>query len=411
MKTLIVVFAANVAHNRAMHRIIYEETIDLPAVNPEETAPIAAPAEAQPYEPDDSAQVAYTGLLGVIKYTEPGEYSHTPAEIAPAEPTNRQQRTRSEAANTDAPLRTDIGAYLAKIGETDLLNAAQEVELAKRIEGGLVAAEALRRYEVQLSETEVEELTWLAEDGRQAKDHLMRANLRLVVSLARKHRVPDGMTLNDLFQEGNLGLNRAVEKFDYTKGYKFSTYSTWWIRQAVQRGIANQGETVRKPVHVVEDIRKLRGIERGLEAEHSEVTPELLAEKMQCDVDHIFDLLEWRKEAVSLDQPLGNGHDKRFEAGATLLDIIGQEQTTPDGLTTFETLEQRDELLRSIDLLSPRSRDIIIARYGLRSGQQKTFVEIGKEYELTPERTRQIAQEALRQLQRLMRRRDDQASA
>jgi RNA polymerase primary sigma factor len=281
--------------------------------------------------------------------------------------------------------------YLKQIGKVPLLNAEQEVELAKRIEAGLFAEEKLAEGGENLPRDVRKDLEWIAEDGRRAKDHLLEANLRLVVSLAKRY-TGRGMLFLDLIQEGNLGLIRAVEKFDYTKGYKFSTYATWWIRQAITRAMADQARTIRIPVHMVEVINKLARVQRQmLQDLGREPTPEELAVELDMTPEKVVEVQQYGREPISLHTPLGEDGDSEFG------DLIEDTEAIQPGEAVSFTLLQ--EQLRSVlDTLSEREADVVSMRFGLTDGQPKTLDEIGKVYGVTRERIRQIESKTMSKL-------------
>ncbi|WP_433421796.1 RNA polymerase sigma factor [Microtetraspora malaysiensis] len=281
--------------------------------------------------------------------------------------------------------------YLKQIGKVPLLNAEQEVELAKRIEAGLFAEEQLASDGEQLPVDVRAELEWIAEDGRRAKNHLLEANLRLVVSLAKRY-TGRGMLFLDLIQEGNLGLIRAVEKFDYTKGYKFSTYATWWIRQAITRAMADQARTIRIPVHMVEVINKLARVQRQmLQDLGREPTPEELARELDMTPEKVIEVQKYGREPISLHTPLGEEGDSEFG------DLIeDSEAIVPADAVSFTLLQE--QLHSVLDTLSEREAGVVSMRFGLTDGQPKTLDEIGKVYGVTRERIRQIESKTMSKL-------------
>ncbi|WP_083959050.1 RNA polymerase sigma factor [Herbidospora mongoliensis] len=281
--------------------------------------------------------------------------------------------------------------YLKQIGKVPLLNAEQEVELAKRIEAGLFAEEQLGTDGDQLPVDVRAELEWIAEDGRRAKNHLLEANLRLVVSLAKRY-TGRGMLFLDLIQEGNLGLIRAVEKFDYTKGYKFSTYATWWIRQAITRAMADQARTIRIPVHMVEVINKLARVQRQmLQDLGREPTPEELARELDMTPEKVIEVQKYGREPISLHTPLGEEGDSEFG------DLIeDSEAIVPADAVSFTLLQE--QLHSVLDTLSEREAGVVSMRFGLTDGQPKTLDEIGKVYGVTRERIRQIESKTMSKL-------------
>jgi RNA polymerase primary sigma factor len=300
----------------------------------------------------------------------------------------------------DAPAQqvTSAGAtadpvkdYLKQIGRVPLLNAEQEVELAKRIEAGLFAQEKLHNAPKKMSPRMKTDLEWIVEDGKRAKNHLLEANLRLVVSLAKRY-TGRGMLFLDLIQEGNLGLIRAVEKFDYTKGYKFSTYATWWIRQAITRAMADQARTIRIPVHMVEVINKLARVQRQmLQDLGREPTPEELAKELDMTPEKVIEVQKYGREPVSLSTPLGEDGDSEFG------DLIeDSDAVVPADAVSFTLLQE--QLLSVLDTLSEREAGVVQMRFGLTDGQPKTLDEIGKVYGVTRERIRQIEAKTMSKL-------------
>ncbi|NDA80630.1 MAG: RNA polymerase sigma factor [Actinobacteria bacterium] len=318
----------------------------------------------------------------------------------PAEPEDdRAGFTLTASEEDDLPAQTVVTAgatadpvkdYLKQIGRVPLLNAEQEVELAKRVEAGLFAEETLnsgQKFEKKLKR----ELDWIAEDGRRAKNHLLEANLRLVVSLAKRY-TGRGMLFLDLIQEGNLGLIRAVEKFDYTKGYKFSTYATWWIRQAITRAMADQARTIRIPVHMVEVINKLARVQRQmLQDLGREPTPEELAKELDMTPEKVVEVQKYGREPISLHTPLGEEGDSEFG------DLIeDSEAVVPADAVSFTLLQE--QLHSVLDTLSEREAGVVAMRFGLTDGQPKTLDEIGKVYGVTRERIRQIESKTMSKL-------------
>jgi RNA polymerase primary sigma factor len=281
--------------------------------------------------------------------------------------------------------------YLKQIGKVPLLNAEQEVELAKRIEAGLFAEEKLAESAHGLGDDQRFDMEWIAEDGRRAKNHLLEANLRLVVSLAKRY-TGRGMLFLDLIQEGNLGLIRAVEKFDYTKGYKFSTYATWWIRQAITRAMADQARTIRIPVHMVEVINKLARVQRQmLQDLGREPTPEELAAELDMTPEKVIEVQKYGREPISLHTPLGEDGDSEFG------DLIEDSEAIQPGEAVSFTLLQ-EQLHSVLDTLSEREAGVVSMRFGLTDGQPKTLDEIGKVYGVTRERIRQIESKTMSKL-------------
>ncbi|WP_329108530.1 RNA polymerase sigma factor [Micromonospora sp. NBC_01699] len=300
-------------------------------------------------------------------------------------------------ARRDAELTASadsVRAYLKQIGKVPLLNAEQEVELAKRIEAGLYAAERLRAAEEGEEKLVVQmtrDLGWISRDGERAKNHLLEANLRLVVSLAKRY-TGRGMAFLDLIQEGNLGLIRAVEKFDYTKGYKFSTYATWWIRQAITRAMADQARTIRIPVHMVEVINKLGRIQRELLQDLGrEPTPEELAKEMDITPEKVLEIQQYAREPISLDQTIGD------EGDSQLGDFIeDSEAVVAVDAVSFSLLQ--DQLQQVLQTLSEREAGVVRLRFGLTDGQPRTLDEIGQVYGVTRERIRQIESKTMSKL-------------
>ena len=306
----------------------------------------------------------------------------------------------SDSDETDEPVQqvTVAGAtadpvkdYLKQIGKVSLLNAEQEVDLARRIEAGLYAEYKLKNLADEMTSRERRELHFLAQDGQQAKNHLLEANLRLVVSLAKRY-TGRGMQFLDLIQEGNLGLIRAVEKFDYTKGYKFSTYATWWIRQAITRAMADQARTIRIPVHMVEVINKLARVQRQmLQDLGREPTPEELAKELDMTAEKVVEVQKYGREPISLHTPLGEDGDSEFG------DLIeDSEAIVPADAVSFTLLQE--QLHHVLDTLSEREAGVVSMRFGLGDGQPKTLDEIGKVYGVTRERIRQIESKTMSKL-------------
>ncbi|MFI6759639.1 RNA polymerase sigma factor [Micromonospora sp. NPDC050417] len=379
---------------------------------------------------------AGSGATGAVKAaktavkTKPGEDPGVDGEIDPEElaaeiedvvveePAELTQAAESDAANSatdndfewddeesealkqarrDAELTASadsVRAYLKQIGKVPLLNAEQEVELAKRIEAGLYAAERIRAAEEgeeKLVITMARDLGWISRDGERAKNHLLEANLRLVVSLAKRY-TGRGMAFLDLIQEGNLGLIRAVEKFDYTKGYKFSTYATWWIRQAITRAMADQARTIRIPVHMVEVINKLGRIQRELLQDLGrEPTPEELAKEMDITPEKVLEIQQYAREPISLDQTIGD------EGDSQLGDFIeDSEAVVAVDAVSFSLLQ--DQLQQVLQTLSEREAGVVRLRFGLTDGQPRTLDEIGQVYGVTRERIRQIESKTMSKL-------------
>ncbi|HEY3535055.1 MAG TPA: RNA polymerase sigma factor [Pedococcus sp.] len=343
---------------------------------------------------------------------EPTEAVESELEDVDVEETEEEERKTEEEEEQsgfvlrdddeeDAPVQQVVTAgatadpvkdYLKQIGKVALLNAEQEVELAKRIEAGLFAEERVSGMTKQEKFSKSgRELDWIARDGRRAKNHLLEANLRLVVSLAKRY-TGRGMLFLDLIQEGNLGLIRAVEKFDYTKGYKFSTYATWWIRQAITRAMADQARTIRIPVHMVEVINKLARVQRQmLQDLGREPTPEELAKELDMTPEKVVEVQKYGREPISLHTPLGEDGDSEFG------DLIeDSEAVVPADAVSFTLLQE--QLHSVLDTLSEREAGVVSMRFGLTDGQPKTLDEIGKVYGVTRERIRQIESKTMSKL-------------
>jgi RNA polymerase primary sigma factor len=335
--------------------------------------------------------------LVVEESPELAEAAHADAEADDDFDWDDEESEALKQARRDAELTASadsVRAYLKQIGKVPLLNAEQEVELAKRIEAGLYAAERLRAAEENNEELPPDlkrDLTWIARDGERAKNHLLEANLRLVVSLAKRY-TGRGMAFLDLIQEGNLGLIRAVEKFDYTKGYKFSTYATWWIRQAITRAMADQARTIRIPVHMVEVINKLGRIQRELLQDLGrEPTPEELAKEMDITPEKVLEIQQYAREPISLDQTIGD------EGDSQLGDFIeDSEAVVAVDAVSFSLLQ--DQLQQVLQTLSEREAGVVRLRFGLTDGQPRTLDEIGQVYGVTRERIRQIESKTMSKL-------------
>jgi len=296
--------------------------------------------------------------------------------------------------------RDSVGLYLDEIARTPLLDAATEVELSKTIEAGLFAQNLLETGRVGRAKggsprsATREELEWLVEEGERATQRFVQANLRLVVSIARKYG-RSAMPMLDLVQEGNTGLIRAVEKFDYAKGFKFSTYATWWVRQAITRGIAQQARVVRLPVHVVEELNQIGSARRNLERQLGrEPEPAELAAELDMSVERILDLIAWGRDHVSLDTPVDEDGD------TSLGDLVARE-TMPGPDSAVLDGESRRRLDDLVELLDARSADVIRSRYGLVDGRQEKLADIGARHGVSAERVRQLEREALAQLRKL----------
>jgi len=331
-----------------------------------------------PVEPSShSADISSTEILD------------TTVTATPAEP---EEITSEATADLDEVVQAAdlVRSYLNEIGKVSLLNAVEEVELSKRIEAGLYATHLLSTSK-RLSVPRRRELQALAADGESAKDLLLRANLRLVVSLAKRY-TGRGMPFLDLIQEGNLGLIRAVEKFDYTKGFKFSTYATWWIRQAISRAMADQSRTIRLPVHLVEQINKMQRMRRELgQSLGRDATDEEIAAELDIDVPRLHDLVDHARDLVSLDQTVGAEED------SSLGDFIADaDATKPTEAIEFELM--RRQLADVLDSLEPREAAVVRLRYGLADGNPHTLDDIARKFGLSRERIRQIERETMAKL-------------
>jgi RNA polymerase primary sigma factor len=370
------------------------------------TAAAKAAETDEDVEPEDVDPSELEDVVVVVDEVEEDEGEDTAdgerpkkAAAEPAEETEETGFVIRDDDEDDAPAQQVVTAgatadpvkdYLKQIGKVALLNAEQEVELAKRIEAGLFAEEKLNsgdKIEMKLKR----ELWWIAQDGKKAKNHLLEANLRLVVSLAKRY-TGRGMLFLDLIQEGNLGLIRAVEKFDYTKGYKFSTYATWWIRQAITRAMADQARTIRIPVHMVEVINKLARVQRQmLQDLGREPTPEELAKELDMTPEKVVEVQKYGREPISLHTPLGEDGDSEFG------DLIeDSEAVVPADAVSFTLLQE--QLHSVLDTLSEREAGVVSMRFGLTDGQPKTLDEIGKVYGVTRERIRQIESKTMSKL-------------
>ena len=369
-------------------------------VDPGPVGPAPAKAQDEPDEADLDPEALAAELEDVV-VEEPAEVvAEAEADAETDADDFEWDDEESEAlkqARRDAELTASadsVRAYLKQIGKVPLLNAEQEVELAKRIEAGLYAGERLRAAEEgeeRLPTTMNRDLMWISRDGERAKNHLLEANLRLVVSLAKRY-TGRGMAFLDLIQEGNLGLIRAVEKFDYTKGYKFSTYATWWIRQAITRAMADQARTIRIPVHMVEVINKLGRIQRELLQDLGrEPTPEELAKEMDITPEKVLEIQQYAREPISLDQTIGD------EGDSQLGDFIeDSEAVVAVDAVSFSLLQ--DQLQQVLQTLSEREAGVVRLRFGLTDGQPRTLDEIGQVYGVTRERIRQIESKTMSKL-------------
>ncbi|MFB9837933.1 RNA polymerase sigma factor [Actinoallomurus acaciae] len=372
-------------------------------------APPAKPARstAKPKAKATRTKTTRTARSAKAKNTEVAEpvepvEEHGPAEevlAADAPVETPVATTETDDFEVDAPTDLDdqssvmgdsVHTYLKAIGRRQLLTAAQEVDLAKRIEAGLYAEHKLESG-AKLSARAREDLRLVAEDGQRAKAHMLEANLRLVVSVAKKY-ADRGLSLLDVVQEGNLGLIRAVEKFDYTKGYKFSTYAMWWIRQAIQRGFADSARTIRLPVHVLEMLSKLSRVEREMHQRLGrEPTPEELAVELDKSPAQVQELLRTSRQPISLDSTIG-------EDGETRIGDLIEDTDTPEASELVDRQLMADQLRRALGVLSAREEKIMAMRFGLYDGTPRTLDEIGKHLGLTRERIRQLEKESLSKL-------------
>ncbi|MGZ3443714.1 MAG: RNA polymerase sigma factor, partial [Polyangia bacterium] len=363
-------------------------------------------AEEDEAADEDDAEVEVEGDAKAVKTSAAAPAAADEDDIA--EPTEKDKASgdfvwdeeESEAlrqARKDAELTASadsVRAYLKQIGKVALLNAEEEVELAKRIEAGLYATQLMAELAdkgEKLPAAQRRDMAWICRDGDRAKNHLLEANLRLVVSLAKRY-TGRGMAFLDLIQEGNLGLIRAVEKFDYTKGYKFSTYATWWIRQAITRAMADQARTIRIPVHMVEVINKLGRIQRELLQDLGrEPTPEELAKEMDITPEKVLEIQQYAREPISLDQTIGD------EGDSQLGDFIEDSEAVVAVDAVSFTLLQ-DQLQSVLETLSEREAGVVRLRFGLTDGQPRTLDEIGQVYGVTRERIRQIESKTMSKL-------------
>lgn len=349
-------------------------------VGDDEEAPAPAAAADPPADEDD-------------EIAEPTEKDKASGDFVWDEDESEALRQARKDAELTASADS-VRAYLKQIGKVALLNAEEEVELAKRIEAGLYATQLMTEMTERgdkLPAAQRRDMQWICRDGDRAKNHLLEANLRLVVSLAKRY-TGRGMAFLDLIQEGNLGLIRAVEKFDYTKGYKFSTYATWWIRQAITRAMADQARTIRIPVHMVEVINKLGRIQRELLQDLGrEPTPEELAKEMDITPEKVLEIQQYAREPISLDQTIGD------EGDSQLGDFIEDSEAVVAVDAVSFTLLQ-DQLQSVLETLSEREAGVVRLRFGLTDGQPRTLDEIGQVYGVTRERIRQIESKTMSKL-------------
>ncbi|MEU1037310.1 RNA polymerase sigma factor RpoD/SigA [Streptomyces sp. NPDC005551] len=290
-----------------------------------------------------------------------------------------------------------VGMYLDEIARTPLLDAAKEVELSQVIEAGVFAQQILQgEVDDAGADATREELEALVADAERAKDVFIRSNLRLVVAVARRYP-RSGLPLLDLIQEGNAGLVRAVEKFDYRKGFKFSTYATWWIRQAITRSIADQSRTIRLPVHLVEELGRIRRVQREFNREHGrEPEPTEIAAELGSNPERVTDVLDWARDPVSLNMAVDDAGETQFGDLLEDTSAVSPEQS----VLTLLRSEELDDLIGRLD---QRTASIIKMRYGIEDGRERTLTEVGKEHGLTRERIRQIEKHALMELKKLAR--------
>ncbi len=359
---------------------------DVAALDESELQALLADGAGQGDERDadeDEDEPAERTAPGRVKAGRPGR-SAAPAAAAD------EEVAEADLDDQTSVMGDSVHTYLKSIGRTSLLTAEQEVDLAKRIEAGLFAEHKLETV-ADLSPQYAADLEAVARDGRVAKAHMLEANLRLVVSVAKKYS-DRGLSLLDVVQEGNLGLIRAVEKFDYTKGYKFSTYAMWWIRQAIQRGFADSARTIRLPVHVLEMLSKLSRVERDMHQRLGrEPTPEELAVELDRTPDQIEELLRTSRQPISLDSTIG-------EDGETSIGDLIEDVDAPEASELVDRQLMADQLRHALDALTPREATIMAMRFGLYDGNPHTLDEIGKALGLTRERIRQLEKQSLSKL-------------
>ncbi|WP_147943906.1 RNA polymerase sigma factor [Microbispora hainanensis] len=385
------------AEGRSILRELTEAGVNLASDNAAESEPgektEVAPAKAPARKSRRAAQAAAQAKSSAKKTAKTADEEPYDEELQ-ADEAEVEDSGTLDLDDTSSVMGDSVHTYLKSIGRRTLLTAAQEVELAKRIEAGLYAEYKL---ETAIESGEPlpphvrEDLEWVIEDGRRAKDHMLEANLRLVVSVAKKY-TDRGMALLDVVQEGNLGLIRAVEKFDYTKGYKFSTYAMWWIRQAIQRGFADSARTIRLPVHVLEMLSKLSRVERDMHQRLGrEPTPEELAVELDKTPDQIEELLRTSRQPISLDSTIG-------EDGETRIGDLIEDVDSPEASEVVDRQLLAEQLKGVLSNLSPREAKIMSLRFGLADGKPHTLDEIGKHLGLTRERIRQLEKESLSKL-------------
>jgi RNA polymerase primary sigma factor len=374
--------------------LVDEPDIDLEDLDADEPAADEAEETADgAKKPIESAAVPAAPAEAEEDITEPSEKDKASGDFVWDEEESEALRQARKDAELTASADS-VRAYLKQIGKVALLNAEEEVELAKRIEAGLYSTQLMSEFAEKgekLTTAQRRDYTWICRDGDRAKNHLLEANLRLVVSLAKRY-TGRGMAFLDLIQEGNLGLIRAVEKFDYTKGYKFSTYATWWIRQAITRAMADQARTIRIPVHMVEVINKLGRIQRELLQDLGrEPTPEELAKEMDITPEKVLEIQQYAREPISLDQTIGD------EGDSQLGDFIEDSEAVVAVDAVSFTLLQ-DQLQSVLETLSEREAGVVRLRFGLTDGQPRTLDEIGQVYGVTRERIRQIESKTMSKL-------------
>lgn len=389
---------ANSSKKASSEQVAQEELMDEPQDILEEEGDVLEVAAATNQDHLDDAKDE-TGLSDEeLLEGIPEEELKATTELVLPKVSNKTKtaRTRKHTADTSVTMLTGdpVRMYLKEIGKVSLLTAAEEIDLAMKIEAGVEATEALDKAEeegIQLERRERRRLSRIEQVGLDAKQQLIEANLRLVVSIAKRY-VGRGMLFLDLIQEGNLGLIRAVEKFDYTKGFKFSTYATWWIRQAITRAIADQARTIRIPVHMVETINKLVRIQRQLlQSLGREPTPEEIAEEMGLTPERVREIQKISQEPVSLETPIGEEEDSQ------LGDFIEDDAAVvPPDAASFSMLQE--QLAKTLEGLAERERKVISLRFGLEDGHPRTLEEVGREFGVTRERIRQIESKTLAKL-------------
>ena len=363
------------------------ENQGVPKSRPARTAPATARAAKEAGDVDSGSDTSDDADIDLDSVTD-ADVVNLEAEAAAL--SDADKLTEVDLDDQTPAMGDSVHTYLKSIGRTSLLTAEQEVDLAKRIEAGLFAEHKLDTP-TGLDENLRRDLELVAEDGRRAKAHMLEANLRLVVSVAKKYS-DRGLSLLDVVQEGNLGLIRAVEKFDYTKGYKFSTYAMWWIRQAIQRGFADSARTIRLPVHVLEMLSKLSRVERDMHQRLGrEPTPEELAVELDRTPDQIEELLRTSRQPISLDSTIG-------EDGETSIGDLIEDVDAPEASELVDRQLMAEQLRSALDALTPREATIMAMRFGLYDGNPHTLDEIGRALGLTRERIRQLEKQSLSKL-------------